>query len=427
MQPHDDHPQETETMAFPYRPLACALSLAAAFAAQTASAETVKVAVIDAFSGPMSPISSNILNSFQFIADKANKEKWAGDNTLQFVAFDNKLSPQESLSQLKSAIDQGYRYIAQGNGSAVALALVDAVNKHNERNPGKEVVFLNYSAIDPDLTNSKCSFWHFRFDANSDMKMEGLTSYMAKDQSIKKVYIIGQNYSFGHQVTRAAKDYLKRKRPDIQIVGDDLHPIAQVKDFSPYIAKIKASGADTVVTGNWGADLALLIKAAKDADLKANFYTYYAATSGVPTAMGAAGADHVKQVAYWNVNNDGFVGSDIANGFKQKFNDDFYVMDTYTVVSMLSKAIKDAKSADPVKVAFAMEGMKVKSLNGEAEMRKSDHQVQQPLVIATWVKTNGKDVKYDQENTGYGWRTDQKIDTYVAAQPSSCQMKRPGA
>ena len=414
-------------MAFPYRPLACALSIAAAFAYQTASAETVKVAVIDAFSGPMSPISSNILNSFQFIAEKANKEKWAGDNTLQFVGFDNKLSPQESLSQLKSAIDQGYRYIAQGNGSAVALALVDAVNKHNERNPGKEVVFLNYSAIDPDLTNSKCSFWHFRFDANSDMKMEGLTSYMAKDQAIKKVYIIGQNYSFGHQVTRAAKDYLKRKRPDIQIVGDDLHPIAQVKDFSPYIAKIKASGADTVVTGNWGADLALLIKAAKDADLKANFYTYYAATSGVPTAMGAAGADHVKQVAYWNVNNDGFVGSDIANGFKQKFNDDFYVMDTYTVVSMLSKAIKDAKSADPVKVAFAMEGMKVKSLNGEAEMRKSDHQVQQPLVIATWVKTNGKDVKYDQENTGYGWRTDQKIDTYVAAQPSSCQMKRPGA
>ena len=182
-----------------------------------------------------------------------------------------------------------------------------------------------------------------------------------------------------------------------------------------------------MVTGNWGADLALLIKAAKDADLKADFYTYYGSTTGVPTAMGAAGADRVKQIAYWNVNNDGFMGADIADAFKQKFNDDFYVMDTYTVVSMLSKAIKDSKSTDPVKVAFAMEGMKVKSLNGEVEMRKNDHQVQQPLVVATWVKTNGKDVKYDQENTGYGWRTDQKIDTYVAAQPSSCQMKRPGA
>ena len=413
-------------MAIKLRSLVLA-TLTAACLPASALAENVKIAFIDPLSGPFAPVGQGILYSWQMIADMANKEKWSPGNTFEVVGFDNKASPQESLSQLKSAIDQGYRYVTQGNGSAAAAALLDAINKHNERNPGKEVVYINYAAVDPDLTNSKCSFWHFRFDANSDMKMEAMTTFMAKKPEIKKVYIIGQNYSFGHQVTRAAKDYLKRKRPDIQIVGDDLHPIGQVKDFAPYIAKIKAAGADTVVTGNWGADLALLIKAAKDADLKANFYTYYAATSGVPTAMGAAGADRVKQVAYWNVNNDGFVGSDIANGFKEKFNDDFYVMDTYTVVSMLSKAIKDSKSTDPVKVAFAMEGMKVKSLNGETEMRKSDHQVQQPLVIATWVKTNGKDVKYDQENTGYGWRTDQKIDTYVAAQPSSCQMKRPGA
>jgi branched-chain amino acid transport system substrate-binding protein len=255
--------------------------------------------------------------------------------------------------------------------------------------------------------------------------MEAVTSFMAKKPEIKKVYIIGQNYSFGHQVTRAAKDYLKRKRPDVQIVGDDLHPIGQVKDFSPYIAKIKASGADTVITGNWGADLALLVKAAKDADLKADFYTYYASTTGVPTAMGASGADRVKYVGYWNANNEGFVGHEIVDGFKKKYNDDYYTMATYTGLQLLSKAFNEAKSTDPVKAAFAMEGMKVKSLNGEVEMRKTDHQLQQPLYIATWVKVNGKDVKYDQENTGYGWRTDQKSDSYVASQPTSCQMKRP--
>jgi branched-chain amino acid transport system substrate-binding protein len=408
-----------------FRPLVLALSVAAAVSAPSAHSENVKIALIETLSGAFAPIGQNQLHSYQMFAEQSNKQKWAGANTLEFVGFDNKGSPQESLTQLKAAIDQGYHYIAQGNSSAVALALIDAVNKHNERNPGKEVVFLNHSAIDPDLTNSKCSFWHFRFDANSDMKMEALTGYMAKDKNIKKVYIIGQNYSHGQAVTRAAKEMLKRKRPDIQIVGDDLHPIATVKDFSPYVAKMKAAGADTIVTGNWGADLALLIKAAKDADLKATFYTYYGSTSGVPTAMGAAGADRVKYVAYWNPNNEGFVGHEYVDNFKKKFNDDFYVMDTNTVVTMLSKAIKDAKSVDPVKVAFAMEGMKVKSLNGETEMRAADHQAQQPLYIATWVKTNGKDVKYDQENTGYGWKTDAKIDPYVAAQPTSCQMKRP--
>ncbi|MBC3868640.1 branched-chain amino acid ABC transporter substrate-binding protein [Undibacterium oligocarboniphilum] len=397
-----------------------------ALTAQVSMADTIKIAYIDPLSGPFAPVGQNILNSFQYIAEKANNEKWAGNNTFEVVGFDNKGSPQESLNVLKTVIDKGFRYITQGNGSGVGLALLDAVNKHNERNPGKEIIYLNHAAVDPDMTNSKCSYWHFRFDSNSDMKMEALTTYMAADKNIKKVYIIGQNYSFGHQVTRAAKEYLARKRPDIQIVGDDLHPIGQVKDFSPYIAKIKSSGADTVITGNWGADLALLIKAAKDADLKANFYTYYGSTTGVPTAMGAAGMDHVKYVGYWNVNNEAFTGKDIVEGFKAKYKDDYYSMATYSIITAMSQAVKKAQSTDPVKVAPVLEGATFKSLNGEVVMRKLDHQLQQPLYIATWVKVNGKDVKYDQENTGLGWKTNQKIDAFVASQPSSCQMKRPG-
>ncbi|HTD07058.1 MAG TPA: branched-chain amino acid ABC transporter substrate-binding protein [Undibacterium sp.] len=388
-------------------------------------ADTIKIAYIDPLSGAFAPVGQNILNSFQYVADEANAKGWAGPHKFEIVGFDNKGSPQESLSVLKTVIDKGFRYITQGNGSGVGLALLDAVNKYNERNPGKEIVYLNHAAVDPDMTNSKCSFWQFRFDANSDMKMEALTTYMAQDKNIKKVYIIGQNYSFGHQVTRAAKEYLARKRPDVQIVGDDLHPIGQVKDFSPYIAKIKASGADTVITGNWGADLALLIKAAKDADLKANFYTYYASTTGVPTAMGAAGVDRVKYVGYWNTNNETFSGKDIVEGFKAKYKDDYYSMATYTIIAAMSQAVKQAKSIEPKDVAFALEGAKIKSLNGEDVMRKLDHQIQQPLYIATWVKTNGKDVKFDQENTGLGWKTNQKIDAFIATQPSSCQMKRP--
>ncbi|MEN3291330.1 MAG: branched-chain amino acid transport system substrate-binding protein [Burkholderiales bacterium] len=412
-------------MTLRFRPLALAIPAFTLFAMPAASAENAKVALIETLSGPFAPIGQNQLKSYQMISEMAKQQNWGGGHTLEFVGFDNKGSPQEALTQLKTAIDQGYRYIAQGNSSGIAGALLDAVNKHNERNPGKEIVFINHSAVDPDFTNSKCSFWHFRFDASSDMKMEAMTTFMADDKNIKKVYIIGQNYQFGHQVARAAKEYLKRKRPDIEIVGDDLHPIAQVKDFSPYVAKIKASGADTVITGNWGADLALLIKAAKDADLKASFYTYYASTSGVPTAMGAAGLDRVKYVGYWNANNETYAGKDIVEGFKKRYNDDYYVMATYTVVSMLSKAFKEAKSTDSVKAAFAMEGMKVRSLNGEVEMRKTDHQLQQPLYIATWSRTNNKDVRYDQENTGFGWKTDRKIDTYIASQPTSCQMKRP--
>ncbi len=404
---------------------AAALGAALTLPAFGAQAQTVKIAFIDPLSGLMAPVGRNQLHSWQFIADLANQKNWAGGPKFEIVGFDNKLSPQESLNALKQVIDQGIRYVVQGNGSSVALALADAVAKHNERNPGKEIVYLNYAAVDPDLTNSKCNFWHFRLDANSDMKMEALTTYLAKDAKVKNVYLLNQNYSFGHAVAKAAKEYLAKKRPDIKIVGEDLHPLAQIKDFAPYVSKMKAAGTDTVITGNWGSDLALLIKAAKDAGLNANFYTYYAATTGVPTAMGAAGEDKVKYVGYWNVNNEKFTGADVAMGYQKKFNDDYYTMATYTGIALLAKAFKETKSTDPVKVAKAMEGMKVESLNGEVEMRKQDHQALQPLYIAKWVKVDGKTVKYDQEKTGYGWKTEALLPTYLATQPTSCQMTRP--
>jgi branched-chain amino acid transport system substrate-binding protein len=411
-----------------FRTTVAPFALAAVFASGAAFAQsgTVKVALIDPQSGLAAPVGQNMARSWQYISDLANKERWAGDTKFEVTVFDNKGSPQESLTVLKSIIDQGFRYVAQGNGSGVAIALADAITKHNERNPGKEIVYLNYAAVDPVLTNEKCTFWHFRLDINADMKMEALTAFMEKQKSIQKVYLINQDYAFGHSVEKAAEEYLKRKRPDVQVVGKDRHPLMQVRDFAPYVAKIKAAGADTVITGNWGSDLALMIKAANDAGLKANFYTYYAGTTGVPTQMGAAGADRVRMVSYWDASDpNGKTGHSIVEGFKKKFNDDYYAMATYTAFRMLGEGVKRAKSTDPVRVAHAMSGMKFQSLNGEVEMRASDHQLQQAVYIATWAKVDGKKVLFDQENTGYGWRMETRLEPYVAAQPTSCQMKRP--
>ena len=414
-------------MARPLSPriLTAALLAAGCLSLPAFADEVVKIAFIDPLSGLMGSLGNNQLNSWKYIVNQANTQHWAKGYTFEIVPFDNKLSPQESLTALKSVQDQGIRYVVQGNGSSVGMALEDAVGKYNDRNPGKEIIYLNYAAVDPDMTNSKCNFWHFRLDANSDMKMEALTTYLAQRKDIHKVYLFDQDYSFGHQVSRAAREDLARKRPDIQIVGDDFHPLARITDFSPYVAKIKASGADAVITGNWGSDLALLIKAAKDADLKADFFTYYAATTGVPTAMGAAGKDHVFYVGYFNPNNDKFVGGDIVEGFQKQYKDDYYTIATYTGIRLLADAINKAHSAEPSKVAPAMEGMKFQNINGEVEMRATDHQLQQPLWIAKWVTADGKKIKFDQEHTGLGWQTESLQPSYVGSQPTSCEMKRP--
>ena len=384
--------------------------------------ETIKVGFIDPLSGPFANVGQNQLKSWQFVGEHFNAKNPAGVK-FEFVAFDNKGSPQDSLTALKAATDQGIRYIVQGNGSGAAAALVDAVSKHNARNPGKEVLYLNYAAVDPALTNEKCDYWHFRLDADTTMKMEALTSYMKDQAEIKKVYIIGQNYSHGQQVSKYFKEYMARKRPDVQIVGDDLHPIGQVKDFAPYVAKIKASGADAVLTGNWGQDLTLLVKAAKDAGMNAKLYTYYAGVSGTPTALGTDSAGKVRVVAYSHSNMPGTLGK-LQDEFKAKFNDDFYTHATYNGLVLLTEAMAKVKSSDPVKVAAALEDLSVQGFNGEIKMRKSDHQLQQSMFISSWEKVSAKN-KYNVENTGMTFVEVKAIPSYISSTPTSCAMKRP--
>ncbi len=400
-----------------------ALLMAASFG--SARADTVKVAFIDPFSGPFAVLSQSGINAFRVAEEVARKSATAGRHTLEFVEFDNKISAQESLSQLKTAIDQGYRYVTQGIGSGATAALIEAINKHNERNPGKEVLLINWTSNDPDLTNSGCSYWHFRLDLNSDMKMEGLTTFIAKDTSIKKVYLINQSFAFGLQAARAAREGLTRKRPDLQIVGDDKFPGGQVRDFAPYIAKIRASGADSVITSNNGPDLALLIKAAKDAGLTVKFYTFFAMAPGAPSAIGSSGAEHVINASGWHPNIEGDRAAEQIALDKKRFGKDLDTMLGASGITLLREGFRVAGSTDPVKVAAALEGLKIQSFTGEIEMRKSDHQMLAPLYIAKWTQAGGKDVRYDQEATGYGWKTIQKLDTYVSAQPTSCQMKRP--
>jgi len=394
----------------------------ASSAAWAQKGETVKIAWIDALTGLTAATGQNQLKGFQFIAEQFNKNNPAGVK-YEIVSFDNKLSPQETVNALQAAIDQGIRYVAQGTGSGPAAAIIDFLNKYNERNPGKEVVFLNYAAVDPALTNEKCSFWHFRFDADTSMKMEALTTFMKEDKDVKKVYLINQNYSHGQQVVKYAKENLARKRPDVQIVGEDLTPLAQTRDFAPHIAKIKASGADTVITGNWSSDLTLLVKAANDAGLNAKFYTYYASVSGTPTALGAGSAGRVYQVGVMPFENP--AARKMMDEYKAKFNDDFYTAQIYNVYSMLTTAFVKAKSTSPVKVAAAMAGLEAPSFSGTVTMRKSDHQLQQPVYMTVWQKAGPKPFDYSVENTGYNFRTVKTYESFVASTPTSCQMKRP--
>ncbi len=379
--------------------------------------ETVRIAYIDPLSGPLAETGQLGEQHFRFAIDRVNATQAAGPGRkFELVPMDNEVSPEKSLTLLRKAVDDGIHYITQGNGSAVAFALVDAIQKNNRRDPSKDVIFLNYAAVDPGLTNDKCSWWHFRFDADSDMKMRALADYLVSQKDTHKVYVFNPDYSFGVSVEKAAQAMLKDRRPDLAVVGAERVPLGKVKDFTPYIAKFQAAGADAVVTGNWGADMELLVKAAADSGYKGRFYTYYIGDEVLVDAAGP-GAKGDAQISTWAGNVPGI--DDISDAFEKRYGRTFYYWHVVNEIDTLAAAMKQADSSDPVKVAAVMSGMKRTTPLGISEMRADDHQLIQPLFISELEPG----LPHVFKEVGLGFKTVGTIDADSTRMATTCAFK----
>lgn len=411
---------------------ALTLALPMPFAAAAATGEPIRIALVEGMSGPFANAGAAVERNLRFGIERVNAQGGVrlrdGAHPLELVVLDSKGSVEEALVQLRAATDKGIGFAAQGNGSAVAAALVAALDKHNARDPEHRALFLNYSADDPALTGRDCSFWHFRFDAHAGMRMDALADVLARDRAVKKVYLLNQDYSFGHDVSALARAALKARRPDIAIVGDEFHPIGRVKDFSPYAAKIRASGADAVVTGNWGNDLTLLVRATREQGLAAKFYTFYGNSLDAPAALGDAGVKRVLAVADWHPNAGGARSDAFYRAFRARFpapQDDYPVRRMSEMIEMLAAAMTRAGSADPVAVAKALEGMRYDDGFHPAQMRAADHQLIQPLYVIEMERAGAPGVRFDNAGSGYGFATVLEAPPTQGAAPAECRMKRP--
>jgi branched-chain amino acid transport system substrate-binding protein len=390
------------------------------------AADAIKVAFIGSLSGPFALQGEETMKNIAAAVDLANANGVLGGSRIEIVPFDNKGNPQEALIVLQKAIDQDIRFVISGV-SNIAHAINEALGKHNARNPDHSVLFLDYGALDPALTEAKCSFWHFRFEAHADMQVKVLTDYMKRRASIQKVYLINQDYAFGQAVSRASRDMLAAKRPDIQIVGDDLIPLGKVKDFAPYVAKIRASGADSVMTGNWGNDLSLLIKASNESGLTATYYTLLAAYFGTPTGIAASSGDRVETLYAWTINAADATWEKRLIDYKARYKavSNLDYLPAFRVVEMLANAMNQTRSSDPLKVAYALEGMKYAGPSGESWMRADDHQMIAPIYVLGFAKAGQPGVKHDAEGTGYGWKQEALIEAKDVVPQMKCQMERP--
>ena len=402
--------------------------LAASTAARAQESEPVRIGFMDPLSGPFAAVGTSGLTILQFAADYLFNSKGGvlDGRMIEIVPLDNMQSPTETQVQFRRAVSEGLRIIFQGNSSAVANALNTAVTRHNRRNPGREILQINYSAVDPILTEENCSFWHFRFDAHAVMKLNVLTDFIVQNEDIERIYIIGQDYSFGHVVSETSERLLREKRPDIEIVGNEFHPIGQVKDFTPYVTKIVASGADAVITGNFGADMVSLARSIIDSGLDIPIYTFYAAYDGITATLGADGKNRIRLVHNDSINP---VATEERREFFRAFkaahpDRDITQSRLVTALSMIVRAMEESGGTEPHDIALKLEDMRFTTLGGEEVwMRGGDHQIFQNLHIS--VQTD-EGVEFDADNSGFGLLTEYMVPAEQTVVENRCEMRRPG-
>ncbi|MSP05038.1 MAG: branched-chain amino acid ABC transporter substrate-binding protein [Acetobacteraceae bacterium] len=386
---------------------------------------TIKVAFIAPFSGPTAAQGDAWLKMLNYAMEKTNARGGALGKKFEIVTFDDKFNPAEALIALKAATDQNISIIVGGVGSNVAGAMVDGVAKHNARNPNNRAVYLNVSALTTEFTEEKCDFWHFRFSANVTMRVATMIRGMPQD--VKTVYLMNQDYAYGQGVYADTKKFIAEFRPDVKIVGEEMIPLMKIKDFSAYVPKIKASGAQALLTSNWGADFNLLMKAAVDGGLDMKFYTFSAHLNGGQRAMGEAGLNRVIAVLEGHNNLGVETGNAAAEewvkGWRATGADfDFPWVNFQLTWDMLAAAVNKAGSSDALKIALALEGLEKPDMYGKSNvMRKADHQLIQPFYTALFTKP----VKYDSEGTGLGWKTLTSATAEQLTFPTECKMKRP--
>ena len=364
----------------------------------------IKIAAIEPLSGPYAAVGKDIIDGIKYSADVINENGGINGRMIEIVPMDNAMKAEKTTELLRKAIDENIRFVTQGGGSSHALNIIKQLEKYNSRNPGKEVLFLNNSAVTTSFTNEECTFFHFRFDSNVDMKVAGLISHMSKDNSIEKVYLFNQN-------------------------DELIQPFGKVQDFNPYITKIKLSGADTVLTGNWGPDAYRFVNALKDAGVKVKLFGIYISQ---PAGMAAMEKNllfnDVIIVKEFNPTNPDAPAwyKDYEKGHLEKMGltpdaDRFRFM-----LEMFKAAIEKTNSFEPKDIAYALEGMEGKSVDGgKIIMRKDDHQIHFDMQALLVSEKKNQSIIYRNQDFDMSYVNVGNIPVEDITLDTSCEMKRP--
>lgn len=354
----------------------------AVFSSSAWAERPIRILFVEALSGPPKAVGERHVIGTEFAVEEINAKGGLLGRKVELISEDNQAKPD-------IAIAKAQKYLMKGNVDMVFVAVGGHLNKAvKDVTRQHDVLHVNMTQAD-DATGKNFSYHSIRLFWNASMMGRGLVSAAALNKGFKKYYILCQDYTFGHDMAKAFNREIKKQIPDAQIVGQDFHPL-WTKDLSPFLTKIKASGADVILSPAYGPDLSILLKQRRELGVKAPIVNH-ALIEPIVVRENPEGALGDITVGTWAPTSTDKASVDFARRYKERYKDSKYPeadcvqAKTYMATLFVAEGIKKAQSVKVDKLMPVLEGQHVESLNGEMYLRACDHQLQSPMPMVTVV------------------------------------------
>jgi len=346
--------------------------------------DTIKVGLVDTYTGPATTFTNDVLDGFKLATEKINAEGGVLGKKIEHVTRDDKFKPDIGLTMAKELVLKENVDILMGTiNSATALAVSDFCKK-------EKVPFLVTFSKSDKITGEKGHRYVFGMNENTEMAGRAAAKALSKKPYVT-YWIAGDDYEYGHAIADSVFNHLKALNPKAQLLGQSWWKVGET-DFNPYITQILAAKPDFVIVATGGGGMVNFQKAAQATGFnqRVPFYQHTAIELSTLAPQGQSAPEGVYGTAnYLFYYPDTKENQAFVDEFRKAYNryPKSGALYGYMAAQFIAKAYGKAGKVDREKFVDAMEGMALDSPVGKLEMRACDHQLLLPVFFGVTRKS----------------------------------------
>jgi len=352
------------------------------------SADTIKVGIVDSYTGPPTAYTKDVLDGFRLAVDKINAKGGVLGKKIEYTTRDEKFKPDIALAMAKELVMKEKVDILMGTINSGS-----ALNVSNFAKKEKIPFFVTYAKSEKIIGQEG---HHYIFNMNENTEMAGRAAAVALSKKpFVKYWICGDDYEYGHAIADAVWKNLQKLNPKVKKIGESWWKLGEA-DFTPYITQIMGAKPDFIIVATGGSSMVNFQKAAKATGLsqKIPFYQHTATELGTLLSQGKDAPEGVYGTSNYLFY---FPDSPANKAFAEEFMKAYKrypkasALTGYMTAYFIAEGFKKAGKIDNEALIKALEGLKLDSPIGPLSIRACDHQLELP----TYFGVTKKDPKYD--------------------------------